>query len=65
MDTKSCNLSMNEVLTLIEYHGKNIAEDVSERLDRINYLNKRLKAFDERKVNDDPKNDKSWGSQNG
>lgn len=48
-DTKSCNLTENEIKQLIWTHGRSLgnAEDTDERIERINYLNKRLKAFRE------------------
>lgn len=56
MDTKACNLSENEIKQLIMWHGYNLNDegkvepvdgDMFERIERINYLNKRLKTFKE------------------
>jgi len=41
-ETKVCNLTEEEVTELIEYHGRNVATDFSERIDRLDYLHKRL-----------------------
>lgn len=53
--TKACNLSENEIKQLIIWHGYNLNDegksglsidgDMADRIDRINYLNKRLKEF--------------------
>lgn len=52
--TKACSLTEEEIKTLIGDHGRNLIDYSSivgtyaeERLERINYLNKRLKAFSE------------------
>jgi hypothetical protein len=65
MDTKACSLTENEIKQLIIWHGYNLndegknglnIEDMSERIERINYLNKRLKTFKEiDKPEDQPK----------
>lgn len=45
-DTKSCNLNADEIIALIMLHGIEMDEDnMSETIERINYLNKRLKEF--------------------
>lgn len=52
--TKACALTEEEIKTLIGDHGRNLIDYSStggtyaeEKLERINYLNKRLKAFSE------------------
>lgn len=51
--TKSCNLTEDEIECLMGYHGRNldscsaVKQDKSDTVDRINYLNKRLKTFNE------------------
>lgn len=48
MDTKACTITEEEVQTLIWSHIRDCGErDLDMRLDRIIYLNKRLKAFKE------------------
>jgi hypothetical protein len=49
---------------LIDHHAENISEDISGRLDRINYLHKRLKAFNEpaSEVQPAPEAAKGWAS---
>lgn len=50
-ETKACTITEEEVTTLIMYHSHNLNEqDLDERLERLNYLNKRLKAFREEGV---------------
>lgn len=54
--TKACTLNVDEIKILLEHHGRNITRyndegnnmDVNDSsIERINYLNKRLKAFNE------------------
>ncbi len=46
MDTKACNLTENEIKKLIVSHGQLMSVDgFDNHIDRINYLNKRLKEF--------------------
>lgn len=45
MDTKACNLTISEIEELIMHHGRNINDCTEDRLERLNYLHKRLKAF--------------------
>lgn len=50
METKSCNLTENETKYLLEWHGNRLSwpdVKIEEEVERINYLNKRLKAFNE------------------
>jgi len=48
MDTKACSLTEDEIKTLIKSHGFNLNNKFDEsRIERINYLNRRLKAFNE------------------
>ena len=47
-DTKACSLTKYEIEALIKHHGFNLnAKFKEETIERINYLNKRLKAFKE------------------
>ncbi len=48
--TKACNLTAGEIEWLINYHGNYSINSIDYRLERMNYLNKRLKAFDEVEV---------------
>lgn len=45
--TKSCNLTEAEIKTLISSHGMYASSDPDMRIERMNYLNKRLKTFNE------------------
>ncbi len=48
--TKSCNLTEDEINTLLNHCGHMLSwpnSDRNEIVDRINYLNKRLKTFNE------------------
>lgn len=48
MDTKACTITEEEVKVLISFHAHNMQEyNIDNHLDRLNYLNKRLKAFKE------------------
>lgn len=53
MQTKSCNLTEDEIECLIAFHGdclnnySAIKTNKSDIVDRINYLHKRLKSFSE------------------
>lgn len=50
MDTKACTITEFEIRQLIYYHMNNCGDiNLDETLDRLNYLNKRLKAFKEEK----------------
>jgi len=45
-DTKACNLTENEIKKLIISHGQLMSVDgFDNHIERINYLNKRLKEF--------------------
>jgi len=51
MDTKACSLTEDEIKQLISYHGYNLHENnYDEHIERINYLNRRLKSFKEPEV---------------
>lgn len=55
-DTKACNLAENEIMHLIGLHGEllnDTTEDHETHIERINYLNKRLKTFKEPEVKPD------------
>lgn len=46
--TKAVNLTEDEIETLITSHGQKLYDDKKDmRVERISYLNKRLKAFKE------------------
>lgn len=46
--TKSCNLTEDEISALVMLIGREIDEyNLSDSLERMNYLNKRLKTFNE------------------
>lgn len=47
MDTKACNLTEYEIEILITVNGNKLynTKDRSDIIERINYLNKRLKEF--------------------
>ena len=47
--TKACNLTEDEVKELLKFHGLYVTSG-EYRIERINYLNKRLKAFKEVEV---------------
>ena len=50
MDTKACNLTEDEITTLIIHTGSKLGwpnVDFTELMERLNYLHKRLKAFNE------------------
>ncbi len=48
--TKSCAITKAEIEQLITWLGYGLHNDTANRIDRINYLHKRLKAFDEVEV---------------
>lgn len=64
--TKAVNLYETEIEELIKHHGKNIEESPDDRIDRINYLNKRLKSFKEpeTEIQSKPENASGWGTGN-
>jgi chaperonin cofactor prefoldin len=76
-ETKAVNLTEEEIRMIIGYHGNNLVDyiknEVNDNLiDRINYLNKRLKAFNEDtpKPAAQPNNEaqqiaQGWGQTNG
>lgn len=45
--TKAVNLTEAEIETLINHHGNTVAQDFSNKIERLSYLHKRLKAFKE------------------
>lgn len=52
-DTKACNLTEEEIMTLIHSHGNKLswpALSIEDTMERLNYLNKRLKAFKEPEI---------------
>lgn len=48
--TKACNLTEDEVKGLIDRYGFYQNTNIDEKLERMNYLHKRLKAFREPEV---------------
>lgn len=47
-NTKACSLTKDETAKLIIWHGSMISlGNLEDRIDRMNYLNRRLKSFDE------------------
>lgn len=45
-ETKACSLTKDEIAQLISWHGYLLnGDEMSDHLERINYLSKRLKAF--------------------
>lgn len=64
--TKAVNLTEDEISAVLTYHGTKLTErDFSDStIERINYLNKRLKSFKE--LETEVKSDNStagWGTQ--
>jgi hypothetical protein len=45
--TKAVNLTQNEIIQLVKYHGRNVSDNFSNRVERLGYLHKRLKTFNE------------------
>jgi hypothetical protein len=49
-NTKACNLTKDEIKTVMAEHGRNLSNIGVSRdstVERLSYLNKRLNAFDE------------------
>ena len=44
METKTCSLTEDEIMALIHYHARETIDDTDHSIDRMSYLNKRLKA---------------------
>ena len=60
--TKACSLTQEEVLKLIAFHGYNLnMGSIEERMERLNYLHKRLKAFND--VGDNKSEDANAANQ--
>jgi len=56
MDTKACSLTEDEIRALIKVYAIELTEDnIEDSLDRMNYLNRRLKAEKKDKPEDQPK----------
>ena len=64
METKTCSITENEIKQLIIWHGYNLNDegkaglaigDMEDRIERINYFNRRLKAEKKDKPEDQPK----------
>lgn len=64
--TKAVNLTEDEIETLITSHGQKLYDDKKDmRVDRISYLNKRLKAFKEPETQIKSDNSAAgWGTEN-
>lgn len=67
MQTKSVMLTEDEIRYLIAWLGSGLYthEEPNDKIKRINYLNKRLKAFKEPEVTEQVESDNSaarWGS---
>jgi len=68
--TKACNLTEGEIEVLIAMHGRNlnnistIKQDHTTTIERINYLNKRLKSFNETEVKSE-NTAAGWSTSNG
>lgn len=55
MDTKACSLTEDEIEYLLNYHGCGLhSKNRDDRIERINYLNRRLKAFKEEAPKEQP-----------
>ena len=50
MNTKSVMLTEEELEELIHYHGRTLHDARGDKIDRINYLNRRLKTFSEPEI---------------
>lgn len=66
MQTKTVNLTEDEIQILINQLGYTINTESAYKIERINYLNKRLKAFKEPEVEIVKSNNSAagWGSVN-
>ena len=69
METKTCSITENEIKQLIIWHGYNLndegkaglaIEDMEDRIERINYLNRRLKADKKEVKAEEPVKATSW-----
>ncbi len=58
METKTCSITDDEIHELLSYHGRNLGSGLytDEKVERINYLNRRLKAEKKDKTENQPKN---------
>lgn len=66
--TKAVNLTEDEINTLIANHGQKLYDDNKDmRIERLSYLNKRLKAFKEPDTEIQSKSETAagWGTNNG
>lgn len=71
METKACNLTESEIKELILHHGRYLDSDTENRIERMNYLNKRLKAFSDESekpkqpapIPTPPSASQAWGNQ--
>ena len=44
METKTCSITEDEIRALILYHARETIDETDYSLERMNYLNRRLKA---------------------
>lgn len=51
--TKAVNLTEDELEEIIMHHGRNVADNFSARIERLGYLHKRLKTFNEPEITAD------------
>lgn len=65
--TKAVNLTEDEIMELINFHGRNVANNLQEHVERLGYLHRRLKSFKEpdTEIQSKPENASGWGTQNG
>lgn len=62
MSTKSVMLTEEEIEFLITVHGDTINDDRGNKIDRINYLNRRLKTFNEPEITPEPQKSDPWSN---
>lgn len=63
--TKACSLKEYEVKALIQYHARQVAENVegyAEYVERMRYLTKRLEEFKPKATNDNEPSNSTWGN---
>ena len=60
--TKACNLTKYEIKVLLKHHGLYIEKE--DAVERIKYLNSRLKSFSEVKIKSE-NNAAGWSNPNG
>jgi len=56
METKTCSLTEDEIRALIKVYANELTEEnIEDSLERMTYLNRRLKAEKKDKIEDQPK----------